>query len=218
MDDNYFYLFSFIYKMNASFLRRHKQFLINITSASGLLALGDFCAQIFYEKKKSLDDKRLCILFILFDFFLIILILVAACVTGTAMGVEGHVWYTFLDRIIAQPTWRNVFKKVLLDQTVAAPTYTTTYIIGKIRFFKDFEYVIFDKGTSILEGKTSLGELKSDTKANFLPLYIADCLVFIPVQIINFRYISASYRVPFMFFIAFIFNAFISAYKHTHEK
>jgi hypothetical protein len=55
--------------MNASFLRRHKQLLINVTSASGLLALGDFCAQIFYEKKKSLDNKRLCIHIILFDFF-----------------------------------------------------------------------------------------------------------------------------------------------------
>jgi protein Mpv17 len=80
------------------------------------------------------------------------------------------------------------------------------------------KYIIFDKGTSILEGRTSFGELKSDTKANFIPLYIADCLVFIPVQIINFRYISPYYRVPFMFFIAFIYNAFISAYKHTDEK
>jgi hypothetical protein len=76
-------------------------------------------------------------------FFLIILILVAACVTGTAMGVQGHVWYTFLDRIIAQPTWRNVFKKVLLDQTVAAPIYTMTYIIGKIRFLQRFEIYYF---------------------------------------------------------------------------
>jgi hypothetical protein len=97
--------------MNASFLHRHKQFRIKITSASGLLVLGDFCAPIFYEKKNSLDCKRLCIHIILLDFFLIILI--------TAMVVEGHVWYTFLDRIIAQPTWRNVFKKVLLDQTVS---------------------------------------------------------------------------------------------------
>ncbi len=136
------------------------------------------------------------------------------------MGIEGHVWYTFLDRIMAQPTWRNVFKKVLLDQTIAAPIYTTTYIIGTIRFFEDFEiyYFFFDKGTSILEGRTSFSELKSDTKTNFLPLYLADCFVFIPVQIINFRYIPPYYRVPFMFFIAFIFNTFISAYKHTHEK
>ncbi len=52
MDDNYFYLSEFIYKMNSSFLHRHRQFLIDVTSASGLLALDDFCAQIFYEKKK----------------------------------------------------------------------------------------------------------------------------------------------------------------------
>jgi hypothetical protein len=56
------------------------------------------------------------------------------------MGVQGHIWYKFLDRIIAQSTWRNVFKKVCLDQTVAAPIYTMTYIIGKIRFRKYFLY------------------------------------------------------------------------------
>mgnify|MGYP001951410820 CR=1 FL=1 len=68
-----------------------------------------------------------------------------------------------------------------------------------------------------MEGRTSFGQLKSDTKANFVPLYIADCVIFIPVQLANFRYISAYYRVPFMFCISFIFNAFLSAYKHTHE-
>ena len=46
------------------------------------------------------------------------------------MGVEGHVWYKFLDRVIAEATWRNVFKKVVLDQALAAPLYTSTYIIG----------------------------------------------------------------------------------------
>jgi hypothetical protein len=57
--------FSSIDKMSASFLRRHKQILINITSASGLLGLGDFCAQNFYEKKTSFDYKRFCMLLIL---------------------------------------------------------------------------------------------------------------------------------------------------------
>jgi len=55
--------------MNKSFIHRHKQFLINVTSASGFLGLDDFCAQIFYEKKKSLDDKRLYIHIVLIDFF-----------------------------------------------------------------------------------------------------------------------------------------------------
>jgi hypothetical protein len=61
-------------------------------------------------------------------------------------------------------------------------------------------------------------ELKSDTKENFLPLYLADCIIFIPTQIINFKYIPTYYRVPFMFSVAFIFNIFLSAYKHTNEK
>lgn len=186
--------------MSAAFLRRHRQFLLNITSASGLLALGDFCAQAFYERKNSFDHKRLSTSITHLEFFSIISILVAAAVTGTAMGVEAHVWYAFLDRIIAQPSWRNVFKKVLLDQSVAAPIYTITYIIG----------------TSILEGRTSVRDVRSDTKKNFLPLYVADCLVFIPVQMINFKYISPFYRVPFMFVIAFVFNAFLSAFKHAH--
>ena len=61
------------------------------------------------------------------------------------------------------------------------------------------------KGTSVLEGRTSFEELKRDLKTNFVPLYIADCVIFIPTQMINFKYISAYYRVPFMFFVAFIF-------------
>jgi hypothetical protein len=73
-----------------------------------------------------------------FLFLLIIPILVAACATGTVLGTEGHVWYTFLDRLIVQPTWRNVFKKVVLDQTIAAPIYTITYIIGERKPFAEY--------------------------------------------------------------------------------
>ncbi len=45
--------------MIRSFLRRNHLFFINLTSASGLLATSDLCVQIFYEKKKTLDEKRL---------------------------------------------------------------------------------------------------------------------------------------------------------------
>lgn len=69
-----------------------------------------------------------------------------------------------------------------------------------------------------MEGRTSFRELTNDVKANFLPLYLADCAVFIPIQILNFRFVPAYYRVPFMFFGAFFFNIFLSAYKHKHER
>ncbi|CAF2846741.1 unnamed protein product [Rotaria sp. Silwood2] len=168
-----------------SFFRRNKLFLINLISASGLLASSDVFVQTFYEEKKVLDKKRL----------------VAALATGAVMGVEGHVWYSFLDQYIVKQTWPSVFKKVMLDQTIGAPFYTLTYIVG----------------TSYIEGRASPRELISDIQTNFLPLYLVDCCIFFPIQIINFRYIPSSYRVPFLSILAFIFDAFISAYKHEHK-
>lgn len=171
--------------MIRSFLRRNHLFFINFISASGLLASSDLFVQLFYEKKKKLDEKRLW----------------AALATGAVMGVEGHFWYSFLDRIIVQRTWSNVLRKTFLDQAVAAPVYTLTYIVG----------------TSLLEGRTSYQEVSSDTQKNFLPLYLVDCVTFVPIQIINFKYIPPFYRVPFLSLVAFIFDIFISAYKHEHE-
>ncbi len=144
-------------------------------------------------------------------------ILVGAFTTGAVMGVEGHIWYSFLDRVIPQSTWRNVFKKVFFDQTFAAPFYTLTYIIGKILLQILIDHFWYFQGTSAIEGRISARELISDTKNNFLPLYVADCLLYIPVQIINFKFIPAFYRVPFLSVVALIFDAFISAYKHEHE-
>ena len=147
-------------------------------------------------------------------------ILDAACVTGAVMGVEGHVWYTFLDRWLVQNTWRNVFKKMLLDQIIAAPIYTLTYIVGRIIRSLDHQYP-FDRhrllGTSLLEGRRSYEELKSDTQSSFLSLYLADCFVFMPIQIVNFKYIPAFYRVLFLSVVTFLFDAFISSYKHEHQ-
>jgi hypothetical protein len=45
--------------MIRSFLRRNHLFLINFTSASGLLATSDLFVQKFYEQKTALDEKRL---------------------------------------------------------------------------------------------------------------------------------------------------------------
>lgn len=59
--DFFWFLVQFIiFWMIRSFLRRNHLFLINFTSASGLLASSDIFVQIFYEKKKKLDEKRLC--------------------------------------------------------------------------------------------------------------------------------------------------------------
>lgn len=166
------------------FLRRHQIFLLNFTSASALLTLGDFTVQMFYEKDRKFNKQRLF----------------AASVTGGLIGIEGHLWYDHLDRFLMSKTWRNVWKKVFLDQLVATPIYTLTFILG----------------TSFLEGRQSFEQLKQDTRDNFLTLYLADCLLFVPIQLINFKYIPSSYRVVFLSIVAFLFDAGVIAYKHRN--
>ncbi|CAF4526841.1 unnamed protein product, partial [Rotaria magnacalcarata] len=96
-----------------SFFRRYQLFIVNIVSASGLLATSDLCVQILYEKRETIDKRRF----------------LAALGTGIVMGIEGHIWYSYIDRVMAQRTWRGVFKKVAIDQTIGAPFYALTYIV-----------------------------------------------------------------------------------------
>ncbi|CAM2703626.1 unnamed protein product [Rotaria socialis] len=205
--------------MMKSFFRRYQLFIVNIVSASGLLATSDLFVQILYEKRETIDKKRF----------------LAALGTGAVMGVEGHIWYSYIDRVMAQRTWRDVFKKVAIDQTIGAPFYALTYIVDDYCSFylissnlfnsrtnttKSNDKTIFEiktSRTSILEDRTSSAELTSDIRKNFFPLYLADCLIFAPIQLINFKYVPAFYRVPFLSLAAFVFDAFISAYKHEEK-
>ena len=45
--------------MFRTFFRRHRILLINVTSASALLTLGDLTVQMFYEKQKEINRQRL---------------------------------------------------------------------------------------------------------------------------------------------------------------
>lgn len=73
-------------------------------------------------------------------------------------------------------------------------------------------------GTSVLEGRTTRRALSSDVRTNFVPLFIADCVIYTPAQIFNFKYIPSFYRLPFLSLVAFVFDTFISAYKHKDDE
>ena len=146
------------------------------------------------------------------------ILLVAASVTGGLIGIEGHLWYAYLDRRLIHKTWHHVWRKVVLDQLIGTPIYTLTFILGEIVFVRLRSTWVFSfrLGTSFLEGRQSCEELKEDTRENFLPLYLADCFLFVPIQLINFKYIPSNYRVIFLSLTAFLFDVGIIAYKHRN--
>ena len=50
---------------------------------------------------------------------------------GLALGPLNHYWYLFLDKILPGATGRIVFKKVILDELIASPVFTTSFFMGK---------------------------------------------------------------------------------------
>jgi len=53
--------------------------------------------------------------------------------TGLMLGPFNHYWYSMLDRVLPSVTVLTVGKKILADQTVAAPCFAITFFMGKTR-------------------------------------------------------------------------------------
>ena len=46
------------------------------------------------------------------------------------MGPVGHFWYSFLDKIFPKQTVINTIRKILFDQLLASPIFTSLVIFG----------------------------------------------------------------------------------------
>jgi protein Mpv17 len=50
--------------------------------------------------------------------------------TGLILGPFNHYWYTMLDRALPSVAALTVGKKILADQSVAAPFFCFTFLMG----------------------------------------------------------------------------------------
>ncbi|XP_071489858.1 mpv17-like protein [Diadema antillarum] len=109
-------------------------------------------------------------------------------------GPVGHIWYRWLDRFIATGTKMALGKKLLLDQSICAPTFI----------------VAFYTGMSVLEGqKDILRELRS----KFVPTYKASCCFWSVAQVFNFLLIPTSLRIVYIASLSFLWTNFLAIMK-----
>ncbi|XP_069703418.1 mpv17-like protein 2 isoform X2 [Periplaneta americana] len=116
---------------------------------------------------------------------------------GLAQGPPQHVFYKFLDRSLPKRDFRSISKKVLLDQLIASPVCIC----------------IFFFGMGYLEGHT-WDEIVSESRRKFLSIYMVDWLVWPPVQMINFYFLSPKYRVIYINIVTMLYDVFLSYIKH----
>ena len=95
-------------------------------------------------------------------------------IVGLSQGLPNHLWYTWLDRLLPGKSLAVVGKKVVADQVIASPFFSSTFFVG----------------ASLLEG-CSLAESVGEFRSKFLMVYLVIIHKF-ELELINNRLLLAS--------------------------
>ncbi|XP_002169394.3 mpv17-like protein 2 [Hydra vulgaris] len=116
---------------------------------------------------------------------------------GGVAAPISHFWYIALDRLVMKGSIHAIVaKKLLADQLICSPFFT-------IYFFLTI---------SILQGQT-VEKTKHEIKEKALGVYMVDCMVWPPVQAINFYLIPSHLRVIYIAVASFGWDIFLSYSK-----
>ena len=121
--------------------------------------------------------------------------------TGVPFGPVCHYYYIFLDRILPGTTMRILCKKILFDQLVFSPVSITMFLVS----------------IGLLEG-ASHKAIHKDLVEKGPKLYKAECIVWPPVQMINFYFLPTRFRVLFDNTISLGFDWYYSYVKYRKPQ
>jgi hypothetical protein len=111
-----------------------------------------------------------------------------------------HYWYGGLARVFPGSSAAVVAKRVLWDQALFSPLFLPTWLTS----------------LWILEGQTS-GDIFHMLKAEVPTALVANWALWVPSQIINFRFVPTKFQVLFSNFVALGWNAYLSFTAHEAE-
>lgn len=123
------------------------------------------------------------------------------CTTGLFIGPMCHYWYILLDRFLPGRTLAMVAKKIVIDQIVFSPVNISVFLVIM----------------GMLESsskKKIVHELKTDGPK----LYIAECVVWPPAQLVNFYLLPIQYRVLFDNTVSLGFDFYYAFVKFNKNK
>lgn len=164
----------------------HPKYLLctNVTLSTTLAALGD----VLEQKYEILTKEEL-----LWDKKRTLQMGVA----GTTVGLVSHFWYMYLEKIVPQSGLRAVARKLVLDQLIGSPICISTLVVT----------------LSLLHGCT-FEEFKDEVKRKTWRLYLGECIIWTPLQFINFYYLPIQYRLLYDNLISLAYDIFASYVMH----
>jgi len=119
---------------------------------------------------------------------------------GLIAGPLYHHWYNLLEKRLPGATLSRVCTKMLVDQSVMAPT------IVSIFFFM----------VGILEGRP-LGDVVAKYKRDFIDTMKGNYVLWPAANLINFKFVPLDLRILYINCVSLIWNIFISHQQHKDQ-
>ncbi|XP_050714500.1 mpv17-like protein 2 [Eriocheir sinensis] len=120
--------------------------------------------------------------------------------TGVTVGALCHHWYLLLDRRLPGRSMAVVLKKLLVDQLLFSPLCLTVFFLS---------LGVFRGG--------GVNEFVSDVQQKGWRLYVAECLVWPPAQLVNFYLLPTKFRVLYDNSISLMFDIYTSHVCYDRE-
>lgn len=117
------------------------------------------------------------------------------------VGPVMHHWFGALTRWFPGQSATVVAKRVLVDQLVCAPLFVTTFL----------------SGLWVLEGN-DVDKLLPTLQHQVPPTIVANWALWIPAQVINFRFVASKYQVLFSNGVGFVWNCYLSFTTHNDSN
>ncbi|RVE75690.1 hypothetical protein OJAV_G00001450 [Oryzias javanicus] len=170
--------------MGEAFLRHVRRFpwVTNVSLYGCLFAGGDFVHQ-WFSRRENVDWKQTRNV---------------AVVAFTFHGNFNFFWMRFLERRFPGTSAGMLLRKVLLDQTAAAPLATS----------------VFYTGVSFLEGKD---DILADWREKFLNTYKTGLTFWPFMQLLNFALVPLYMRTTFTGCCAFVWATFLCFSRQTGD-
>lgn len=121
-------------------------------------------------------------------------------ISGLPVGVLCHYWYSYLDLLIPERTFKAVMKKVVVDQVLASPVFIFVFFLT----------------VGLLE-RTTFESIVSESVRKGWRMYAAEWMIWPPAQVINFYLLPLQYRVLYDNLISLGFDIYTSYIKHDLE-
>lgn len=108
-----------------------------------------------------------------------------------------HVWYRFLGSAVPGTSTLAIAKRLVLDQLVFAPTFLPIFL------------------TALLTLEGDVAKVPEKLQNDWWPAVTANWVVWVPAQLINFRFVPGSLQVLFSNVVGLFWNSYLSFLSHS---